>query len=97
MKYSSDKPISKSSEDRYSRKEYSKKLAELLYDKNLTGDLTVGLYSKWGYGKSSVLAMVKEYIGNRAIVIAFNPWIFENQTRYSNITSIPVSKRNRQA
>lgn len=80
MKYSSDKPISKSSEDRYSRKEYSKKLAELLYDKNLTGDLTVGLYSKWGYGKSSVLAMVKEYIGNRAIVIAFNPWIFENQT-----------------
>lgn len=80
MKYSSDKPISNSSEDRYSRKEYSKKLAELLYDTNLTGDLTVGLYSKWGYGKSSVLAMVKEYIGNRAIVIAFNPWIFENQT-----------------
>ena len=80
MRYSSDKPISKASEDRYSRKEYSKKLAKLLCSKNITDDFVVGLYSKWGYGKSSTLAMVKEYIGSKAIVIPFNPWIFDNQT-----------------
>jgi len=80
MDYSSDKPIKVSEEDRYSRKEYARSIAKILSDPEQENDFVIGMYSKWGYGKSSVLTMVKEFMGEEAIVIPFNPWIFENQT-----------------
>lgn len=93
MKYSSDKPISKSNQDRYSRKEYSKRLAKLLYEKNLDEDFVVGIYSRWGYGKSSTLAMVKQHIGDNALVIMFNPWIFESQQAIVNGLLFQLAKK----
>lgn len=93
MEYSSDKPIANSKQDRYSRKEYSKRLAKLLYEKNLNDDFVVGMYSKWGYGKSSTLTMVKEYIGENALVITFNPWIFENQQAIVNGLLFQLAKK----
>jgi predicted KAP-like P-loop ATPase len=77
-KYSSDKPIDHLSQDKYSRKEYAKRIGKLLSDKRLTDNYVIGLYSPWGYGKTSTLHMIEESIGDKALVIRFNPWIFEN-------------------
>ena len=41
--------------------------------------LVVGIYGTWGCGKTSTLNMLKQNIGDKAIVVNFNPWAFPNQ------------------
>lgn len=75
--FSSDRPISKSSEDLLGRYAFSKRIAIAIA--NLaTGDSTViGLYGDWGSGKTSVINMVEEELqqtDSDILIIRFNPW-----------------------
>ena len=83
--FSSDRPISKSSEDLLGRYAFSKRMATAIA--NLaTGDSTVvGLYGAWGSGKTSVINMVEEELeqsNSGMLVIRFNPW---NRIESSNL------------
>lgn len=83
--FSSDRPISKSSEDLLGRYAFSKRMATAIA--NLaTGDSTVvGLYGAWGSGKTSVINMVEEELeqsNSGILVIRFNPW---NRIESSNL------------
>jgi predicted KAP-like P-loop ATPase len=40
--------------------------------------LVIALHGAWGSGKTSVLNMVREDIGDRAAVVLFNPWLFSD-------------------
>jgi predicted KAP-like P-loop ATPase len=82
QQYSADKAITSHVEDAYSRKGFAVQLANALADTELSGGYVVGLYSPWGYGKTSTLNMVIEQLETRAnekndvVILKFNPWIF---------------------
>jgi predicted KAP-like P-loop ATPase len=88
--YSSDKAITSSSDDAFNRKAFSERLAEALYDAKLGDGYVVGLYSPWGYGKTSILNMVEEVLSAKQeanhdiVVVKFNPWRY---TDYSIMIS----------
>lgn len=62
MSYDKDKPIVVCSEDLLDRQCFSQEFGKALYEYNGADGLVVGLYGKWGSGKTSVLNMAKEEI-----------------------------------
>jgi predicted KAP-like P-loop ATPase len=83
--YSSDKPIKFSKDDYLSRAEFSQKLAEsILSWEGKEESLVVSICGKWGYGKSSVINLMKEWLKisngeTEVTVFEFNPWIFSGE------------------
>ena len=73
-----DLPITKSDEDRLNRSDFAKSLANAILKRTSSSSFTIGLYGKWGSGKSSLLNMVLENIENddkSVVVLRFNPWL----------------------
>ena len=73
-----DLPITKSAEDKLNRGSFAKSLAETILQYSFPSSFAVGLYGKWGSGKSSLVNMVLEAvedIDNSATILKFNPWI----------------------
>lgn len=62
VSYDKDKPIVVCSEDLLDRQCFSQEFGKALYEYNGADGLVVGLYGKWGSGKTSVLNMAKEEI-----------------------------------
>ncbi len=50
---------------------------------NNHGCYTIGIYGKWGEGKTSVLNMLKNYLltheGDNILISTFNPWLLKNE------------------
>lgn len=81
----SDKPISTNSEDKLNRNGFAKLLANTLVHLDSKDTFTVGLFGKWGSGKTSLVNMTLAEIENiqaeyepekRIIVVHFEPWNF---------------------
>ena len=64
MSYDEDRPIDGWREDLLDRWCFSHEFGKALYEYNGADGLVVGLYGKWGSGKTSVLNMAKEEINN---------------------------------
>ncbi len=84
--FSNDRPIQRKAEDRLSRISFSKNLAKSLFDWDGRESLVVGLCGKWGTGKSSLINIVKEELGEldkkkTPTIIEFNPWFFSGDTK----------------
>ena len=62
----SDKPISSDSEDQLNRKGFAKLLAHTLVHLDSSDTFTVGLFGKWGCGKTSLVNMTLAEI---------SPWV----------------------
>lgn len=78
-----DLPIKSSRDDELERKNFSEKLGSSILSWDGLESLAIGLYGKWGSGKTSVINMVIEYISNsqsknKPTNILFNPWIFSH-------------------
>ena len=74
-----DSPISHDSQDRFQRAIFAKRIAEIVSTGHHPSSLTVGVYGKWGEGKSSVLRLVENQLEGKAVVIRFNPWQFQHE------------------
>lgn len=75
---SSDLPIVNSSQDILNRSIFAKRLAETILQDTLADAFTIGLYGKWGSGKTSLVNMILEAVkdtDDNAIVFNFNPWL----------------------
>ena len=75
---SSDLPVEKINEDKLKRSSFAEGLAKTLVEYSAPSSLTVGLYGKWGSGKTSILNMVfenVERIDDSIVVFRFNPWL----------------------
>lgn len=86
--FGSDKPIESLRDDKLNRSSFSEQLAQAILSYKLKDNLTVGLYGKWGTGKTSIINMVLEVIedetkdnADKPIIVQFNPWNYSDRTQ----------------
>lgn len=85
--FNSDRPIQSSEEDLLDRRHFANALARAVVSYTQKDSLTLGLYGKWGCGKTSIINMFKNELfsqkynsyGELPIIIEFNPWNFSDQ------------------
>lgn len=89
--YYSDKPISRDSEDLLDRGYFANLLAKTLLNLNSQDTFTVGLYGKWGSGKTSIVNMTMQDLEklqcgkeDQMIILKFDPWHFTDTTQLIN-------------
>lgn len=86
MNYSTDKPIGNKEQDLLGRTHFSKQLGNAIYKYEGNDGLVIGLFGKWGTGKTSVINMTVNEIKDlsksnkeKPIIIYFSPWNYSNQ------------------
>lgn len=94
----SDSPVSKQEEDAFQRFPFANRIATVIKGHKGTDSFVVGVYGRWGEGKSSVLNFIKNELtedGN-TIVIDFNPWMFANEDQlllsFFNVLSAGIER-----
>jgi len=77
-----DRPISTKDEDFLDRKDFSEVVTNAIIEYNDTGkaSLTIGLYGKWGSGKTSIVNMILEDIEQEKdiLIFKFEPWLYSD-------------------
>ena len=71
-----DAPIQSLSEDRLGRRSFARALAAEVMAAPAARGYVMGLTGPWGSGKTSILNMTVDAIGDQAVVVQFNPWMF---------------------
>ncbi|MFN7310584.1 MAG: P-loop NTPase fold protein, partial [Vampirovibrionales bacterium] len=84
-----DHPINSSEEDTLGVERFAQNLAQkILTSKTLISSTAIGIVAQWGYGKSSILNLMKEELRKEndktLLFFDFNPWIYSKR---SNLTS----------
>lgn len=83
--YLNDSPIIDKKDDLLGRSTFVSNLAMSIVDNKATDTFCIGIYGKWGSGKTSIINMFKQEIGSmyevdhnnqKPVVISFNPWNF---------------------
>ena len=92
MNYNADKPIKIGSEDLLGRSFFSKQLAKALYECDASDGLVIGLFGKWGSGKTSVLNMTMNEIKkmaeeseNKPLIVTFSPWNYSDKDNLTRL------------
>lgn len=99
----SDAPIKTKKDDLLNRYPFASSLGKALFEWKNEDGIVVGLYGKWGSGKSSVINLAVEYIEietkkkkykktDKPIIIKFNPWNFTEQNQLINIFFSELAK-----
>lgn len=73
-----DLPIERVSEDALNRQNFSQNLAKVMLEYSSPDAFAIGIYGKWGSGKTSVLNMILETIEEKSqdvVILRFNPWL----------------------
>lgn len=78
--YHNDQPITGNEEapDRLNRESFAQHLAEILILDPGDDCLTVSLEGEWGYGKTSIINLVKNYCKQNSckpVIVEYNPWL----------------------
>lgn len=75
--YHTDQALQSAAEDLFGRAKYAENIAKVIHSQPINEKYVIGLYSPWGYGKSSILNMMRSHLedGN-TLVVPFNPWIY---------------------
>lgn len=86
MNYSTDRPIETGEQDLLGRASFSKQLGKAMYEYSGKDGLVIGLFGKWGTGKTSVINMAVNEITelaknneNRPIIMKFAPWNYSDK------------------
>lgn len=77
-------PIENPDHDDFERVKYAQRIAETLVKRRSKKSIVVGLYGRWGEGKSSVLHFIKRSLSessDQIAVLNFNPWRFSDETQ----------------
>lgn len=87
--YNSDKPIESFDKDILGRGYFARQLGQAILSFNSIDNLTIGLYGKWGTGKTSIINLALKEIENqlsdmkeedKPTIVIFEPWNFtDNQ------------------
>lgn len=74
-----DKPASAQSEDCFQRYEFSKRIASIVSKPQIDKSLIIGLYGKWGEGKTTVMNFIQQELPKETLIVNFNPWLFSDE------------------
>lgn len=80
----SDRPIFTGEEDALNRRYFAEHLSKALVNFNSSDTFTIGLYGRWGSGKTSLVNMMLEEIEKKQteqgkyIIVKFEPWNFSD-------------------
>jgi hypothetical protein len=74
-----DKPASIQSEDCFQRYEFSKRIASIVTKPSIDKSLIIGLYGRWGEGKTTVMNFIQKELPKETITVNFNPWLFSDE------------------
>ena len=77
-------PVEDPNHDDFKRVQFAQRIAEVLTERNSTKSIVVGLYGKWGEGKSSVLGFIRRFLdeaADKVVVLNFNPWRFSDENQ----------------
>lgn len=74
-----DKPIAEIVEDEFQRGEFAKRVATIANKAFNSTSLVIGIYGKWGEGKTSVLKLIQNELSENVVSIHFNPWYFKDE------------------
>ncbi len=84
----SNEPIENPDQDQLNFLPYAEKVQRIIQNQNTADDtspLTIGIYGKWGEGKTSFLNLIKKGIdfkknnGQRILIYDFNPWRYTTE------------------
>lgn len=76
----SDAPAATPEADEFQRYPFSQRIAATIRTRRDATSLVLGLYGKWGSGKTSVFNFIqRELQGSDVITMAFNPWLFSGE------------------
>ena len=89
MNISSDTPIKNPKDDKLGYAIFAKNLAESLQKADIPDGIVVGIYGKWGTGKSTLLHFIEAYLKDitkedEIIIIHFNPWWYSGENALLN-------------
>lgn len=86
MNYSTDRPIDTEEQDLLGRAHFSNQLGKAIYEYNGKDGLVIGLFGKWGTGKTSVINMAANEINklaegdeNKPMIMRFAPWNYSDK------------------
>ncbi len=80
MNINVDKPIETMDEDVLGRTKFVTNLVEYITSYKGKESLTIGLYGKWGSGKTSIINLAsKKFDSKKYKIVNFNPWNFKGQ------------------
>lgn len=75
-----DKPVEAEGQDKFQRYSFAKRIAGIVTDNKIPQSLVIGIYGKWGEGKTSVLKFIQSELEKKeTVIINFNPWLFSDQ------------------
>lgn len=108
--YYSDKPIISGEDDSLKRKFFAELMAKALVNLQNNDTFTIGLYGRWGNGKTSLVNMMLEEIKKyqaeqeELIIVHFEPWNFSSTdqlleqffVRLTNVFSNSKDKKMRE-
>ena len=79
--YSADRAISSRAEDRFNRWPFAHRLADTISRRSEPSSLVLGIFGKWGDGKTSTMNLMIEALGvhDHVVVVPFNPWRFRSE------------------
>lgn len=81
--YLADAPVTNPADDRFRRQPFAHRIADTIADRRDPTSLVVGLYGKWGEGKTTVLNFIEDRLeGNENVVcVRFNPWLYQSDSQ----------------
>lgn len=86
MDYNTDKAIENCDQDLLGRASFSRQLGKAIYEYKGNDSLVIGLFGKWGTGKTSVINMALQEIAqlsienaDKPLVMKFAPWNYSDK------------------
>jgi hypothetical protein len=81
--FSPDRPIQLLTEDQFNRSPFAQRIVQAIVNRTDPSNLIVGIYGKYGEGKTSVLNLIRGELAKheRFVVVAFNPWLFGEESQ----------------
>jgi hypothetical protein len=79
-----DRPLIDPAHDDFERALFARRIAETLISRRSPDSIVVGLYGRWGEGKSTVLNFIRRAIDevpDKVAVLNFNPWRFSDENQ----------------
>jgi hypothetical protein len=79
--YSPDQFVSSNDQDHFQRYQFAERIARTIYEDSSEEGLVIGIYGKWGEGKTSVLKFIESEVekNQKTIIVHFNPWLFGDE------------------